>query len=245
MFSSMRFALVSLLLASAAAQQSSTQVEGNNDQTAGTNKGVMIQNNITVSKTVEKSLKSSSKMDVGDEQGWLRLLTPAQDQTPPNVCGSSPNSLMVMLGGGSAGSCDSDSCKILKDGNPTADTKDILSVERRGRSLTINAVVFDEDGKVVAALSKNKPHINKNNVFDWRRPDAHTLDVVDQKNRLVLHVRFMNEKTVYVQGLFFDSQGTKLKIGKDNLVLIPASHKSTTNIDHMCSHDSSGYAFVF
>ncbi len=240
-----RFALVPILFATAFAQDSSTKVTGNKNQTSGTNNGVMIQNNITVAGPVEKKLKASAKKYLGNENGWLRVLTPAHDPSPETSCQIAPNSLAVFLGGGNASGCHSDVCTILRDTNPNADTKDLLSVERKGRSLAISAVVFDEDGKVVAALSKNRPHVNRNNVFDWMRPDEHTLDVVDQRNRRVLHVRFLNETTVYVEGLFFNSRGMKLKIDKNNLVISGPHQTGGISSTGGCAFNDRGGAFAF
>lgn len=84
-----------------------------------------------------------------------------------------------------------------------------------------HALIFDEDGKIVVAIDDSKPHVNKNNAFDWERPDSHTLDVVDQKDQRVLHIRFLNPKAVYVEGIFFNSIGVKIAASKDALTISP------------------------
>ncbi len=193
---------LTLLLLLGIAADARSQVIGEKNQNATTNNGLMIQNNVTVRPAVEKSLRSTAKAQLGDDRGWQRILTPSSDPTPQNTCHFAPNTLQVYLGGGHAGACSADVCKVLVDNNPNADTKTLLEVERKKRLLLISAVVFDEDGKVVAAISDNLPHVNKNNAFDWSRIDDHTFDVVDQKNRHVLHIRYLNKDAIYIEGTF-------------------------------------------
>lgn len=248
MLSSLRLAILPLLLANATAQQNPSKSGGGNTQAAGTNNGLMIQLNITALPEVKGVLKKEAKKQLGDDRGWLRILTPGQDPTPKNSCGSLANdskSLTVMLGSGTATGCHKDYCEILSDSNPSADTKDLLSVERKSTSLVLNAIVFDDDGKVVVALKDNQPHLNKNKAFDWQRPDAHTLDVVNEKNQVVLHIRFLNRNTVYVEGLFYDSVGTSLKIENDKMILTGGKNKGTMNLRNNCIFDSGRASFSF
>lgn len=243
-----KLGLLLLFLPSALAQQILPRTEGNHNQTVGTNNGVTIQLNVTATPKVKRSLKIAAKKDLGDERGWLRVLTPAQEPTPKNSCGqftSDPKSLTVLLGGGAAGGCDRDVCEILRDSNPGAETTDLLSVRRRGTSLIVSGVIFDNEGKVVVALKDNKPHVNKNNAFDWIRPDDHTLDVVNQNNQRVLHIRLINRTTVYIEGVFYDSKGSKLQIGKDKLVFSFPPQKRILNIQGFCGFQNGGAVYSF
>lgn len=209
---------------------------------------MMFQFNITVRPEVRRSLKIAAKKELGDERGWLRILTPAQDSTPSNSCGqftSDPKSLTVLLGDSAAAGCYREVCRILRDGNPGAETTDLLSVKRKGKSLIVSGVIFDSEGKVVVALKDNKPHVNKNNAFDWMRPDAHTLDVINQKNQRVLHIRLLNRTTVYVEGLFYDSKGTKLEIRKDKMIVSYPVTKGIMNVEGYCGFQNVGAAFTF
>lgn len=175
-----RIALVVALLLFSIAVIGQTNSTGNNNQNVGTNKGVVIQNNISVTQTTRTELKLRAREDTGDEQGWLRILTPGNDLTPVTSCTNVNAALKVFLGQ-FEGSCNSGKCSILEDRNPTANSRDLLSVQSAGSSLLISAVVFGDDGKIVVALDQNRPHINKNNAFSWSRPDSHTIDVIDQK----------------------------------------------------------------
>jgi len=242
------------------AQSSTPKVNGDKNQTAGTNNGVMIQNNITITKPVKKALQKQAQVD-GAEQGWLRLLTPANDPMPQSSC-DSPNSAMKALGvtaftmpkdpllvllGNYAGYCSGDSCSILQDNHPNADDKNLLSVKRKGNSLLLQAVVFDDSGKVVVKLVDDKPHINRNNVFDVKRPDEHTLEVIDQRDRTVLHVRFVNKTTVYVEGIFYTPSGSRLKATGQGVQLQPNPRSGTISLGGGCAANvpASGAVFAF
>src|ERR1039458_9691785 len=107
-------------------------------------------------------------------------------------------SLAVFLGD-FTGTCTGDSCTILRDNSADDDNKNLLSVQRKSSSLLVQGMVYDENGKVIVAIEDSRPHINRNNVFGWKRPDEHTLEVTDQKDRTVLHIRFMNKTTIYVE----------------------------------------------
>ena len=234
-----RIALPLALLVSSATLFCQTNSTGNNNQTVGTNKGVVIQNNISVTQTTRTELKVRAKEDTGSEQGWLRILTPANDPTPTTTtfCHHSNAALKVFLGT-VEGSCDGANCSILQDGDTTANTRELLSVQRAGSSLLINGVVFGDDGKIIVALDQNRPHINKNNAFSWKRPDSHTIDVIDQKNQKVLHVRFMNKTAIYVEGLFYTESHRRLKIDP-NVV-----HAPGISISGGCS-ENSGTVLAF
>lgn len=243
-----KFGLLLVFLPTVAAQQSSPKTAGNNNQTAGTNSGIMIQLNVTAPPGVKRTLKSAAKQDLGDERGWLRVLTPAQDPTPPNSCGnltSDAKSLTVILGGGMVSGYHRDACEIFRDNRPGVNTTDLLSVRRKGTSLVVSGVVFDDQGKVVVALKDNQPHVNKNNAFDWTRPDPHTLDVVNQKNERVLHIRLLNRTTVYVEGLFYDSRGTKLLVAPDRFAMTDPQTRGVTNMTGYCVFDAGRAVFSF
>ena len=96
-------------------------------QTAGTNNGTMIQNNITVTATVKQILKARARKSSRDEQGWLRVLTPANDPTPQDDCGPQVGTLKVILGGGFVAGCaGGTTCTIIKDASPNATTDSLL-----------------------------------------------------------------------------------------------------------------------
>ncbi len=230
------------VLSSVCLAQSSNPSNGNHNQSAGTNNGVMNQFNITIAPPLAKSLKRRTEEDFGSDRGWLRTITPASDQIPEDKdCQTPKGNLTVLLGAhGSRGTCSGEHCGILSDSDPQAINPDLLSVDRKRNSLQINAVILDQTGKVVAVVDKNQTHANPNNAFDWRRPDDHTIDIVDQYNRHVLHVRFANVHTIIVEGVFRFSDGRKLTITDDKMV-----DQFHNTMSGMCSTNAARSAFAF
>jgi hypothetical protein len=55
----------------------------------------------------------------------------------------------------------------------------------------------------VTILDKNRFEINPNNYFRLERPDRHEIRIIDGKHRQVLRVRYINESTFWVEGIFF------------------------------------------
>jgi hypothetical protein len=207
----------------------------------------MIQNNITVTKTVKQTLQRRAQAEFGDADGWLRVLIPDNKDRPvwhtgpqrygyvPECPPVPPDYMTVVLGGGYLYSCGDPLCNVLTDNTPGAETKQLLSLERKRGILAINAYIFDEQGKIVTVLDSSRPHLNKNNIFDWRRPDSHTLDVIDQRNRTVLHIQFLNPQTIYVEGLFYNARGLSAKITRDSVDIISKDGSVKSAVTQDCA----------
>lgn len=83
---------------------------------------------------------------------------------------------------------------------------------------------------MIAVMNKSVTHANPNSSFDWRRPDAHTIDITDDYNRHVLHVRFANPHTLVVEGMFQFSDGRTLtRKPEPNPIGCPKLHKDHAN----------------
>lgn len=78
---------------------------------------------------------------------------------------------------------------------------DVLWVERSPNGILISAKVFDPDKKIMAEIEKNKVTVNPNNTFK-RDIKKHTLVVVDESDREVLNVDFVNPHSVVINGIF-------------------------------------------
>lgn len=191
---------------------------GDKDQTVGTNNGLLIQQNIQIVEPVRRELISASKSASLSDQGWLSILTPGHQANPATACkemiadlapGISKRALTVELGPTSV-LCVTDKCVILSD-ETSSESSPILSVERRGSSLVVNATVFGPDGDILAVIDKNQPHINKNRLFGWSRPNAHELDLVDNHNNNALHIEFINSNSLRVKGTFFGRNRTGVR----------------------------------
>ena len=226
----------------AVAAQTQSTVNGSNNQGAAINNGIMNQYNVVVTPPVRERLQDDSKQQFGSANGWLRTITPANDPiTADPSCPVPETNLTVLLGEhGSVGSCSFAHCVILADPNPDAVNKEILSVDRKGNSMQVNAVVLDRNGKVIAVVDKNRAHANPTNAFDWRRPDAHTIDITDEYNRNVLHLKLANSHTLIVEGLFQFSDGRSLTVRNDRMV-----DNFNNTFGKNCSQNARGAAFAF
>jgi hypothetical protein len=158
---------------------------------------------VTVQVNIEKSLRKSA--NAIDERGWMRLLTPAHDITPDACKGAfkpdKPKPIVIILGSAVATPCAEETCNIITaEGN--GKISDLLVVHRVKTGPLVDAKIFDPDGNIVASIVSDKPHINRNYVSDWNRADEHTLLVIDNHDKRVLYLRFVNETTLYVEGTF-------------------------------------------
>ncbi|SRR5216684_702009 len=132
-----------------------------------------------------------------EETEYHGLLKPADEPMPDNPCREIPsNALTIFLGNSAAYSSKSPHTVIEIKGKP------VLSFERIGQEIAVNAQVFSKDGRIVAEIKRNEFFINPNNYFRRERPDAHSLRVFDQTGRNVLDVRFINQRAIRFLGIF-------------------------------------------
>jgi hypothetical protein len=59
-------------------------------------------------------------------------------------------------------------------------------------------MVTSADNKVIAQMVDGEFKIDPNNSFDTKRPDYHSLKVVDQYGQNVLHMRYMNKNAIAI-----------------------------------------------
>ena len=130
------------------------------------------------------------------------LLTPATDLNPPNNCDSRglvpANALRLYFG---------DSVAWITDRRDeftaiTTREEKLVVMHRYTGGISVDATIRSDDGKIVAKIKNNEFRINTNNYFYSERPDAHTLIVVDQKDREVLRVRYLNPNAIKITGRF-------------------------------------------
>lgn len=132
-----------------------------------------------------------------EETEYHGLLQPADEPMPINPCGEVPgNALAIFLGRSAAYSSSPAHTVITIKGQP------VLSFERIGQEIAINARVFSRDGRIVTEISRNVFSINRNNFFRMERPDLHSLLVFDQEGRKVLDVRFINPRAIRFRAIF-------------------------------------------
>jgi hypothetical protein len=193
--------LVLLATSFALAQQPSIGSNGNNNVNVNINNGI-IQVNPDVTSGTKAELKAQARKQFGRADNWRSILVPAHDAVKVSACkrGVPAGALTVMLGAGLVSYCTDPNCSMNLVSSPT---ENYLSVSRKGKSLKVEAKLFDRDGRILTEIKDNKVYINKNDVFRWSRPDPHTLTVTDQEDRNALSLRFANKDAVYVEGRFF------------------------------------------
>lgn len=207
--------LVAQLVGSAWAQQQTPP--GHHNVNTVNNTGTIIQINVATP-DVAATLKSKA----GNKKQWRNLLLPANEPTPINSCfASNPpkGSIIVLLGGMGAASCDQKTCQIISSRNDDLTDEDLLSVSFEGSLLRVHAEIFGPDGKIEAAIEKNQLIRNKSNTLLWNRPDTHSLEITDDRYKKSFSIRFINPHAVYIEGIFYSRQGHKLEVRKDKGII--------------------------
>ncbi len=231
----------------------SAQGDGSNHaQNIQTNNGISVQVN------VEHRLRRSAAQSGVDERGWMRLLTPAHEESPKNTCpfkavlDGEPKPLMVLYGSNVA-SCQTESCVIVAGdtfvNNRVADIVPLITIHKVKSGLLLDIRVFDKDGNINANIVDNRPHLNRNFVSDFNRPDEHSLWVKDNHDHLVLSVRLLNSNSLRIEGIFnlpeevrvSRSTHNSVQISKDSLTLEPAH----TETSYTCSENVGGPVIGF
>jgi hypothetical protein len=114
----------------------------------------------------------------------------------------------------------SHTCSIVTINNEPAL---ILSLEEDG--LCVSGKIRREDGKEVMNLIKNKFVRNPDIYHDFQLPNKCELIVSGKSGERLLHVKYLNEKAIAIQGTFYDSIGTRiLTINESEIVDMDNNH---------------------
>lgn len=95
---------------------------------------------------------------------------------------------------------------------------DVLTIVRSPAGIAIDAKLFAENGEIVAEIEGNEFFINRDNCFRFKKPDPHTLIVIDKKAQTVLYIRHMNPSTVRLWGTFHGSDDRSVTIEENGTV---------------------------
>jgi hypothetical protein len=80
---------------------------------------------------------------------------------------------------------------------------DFVQLHDMGHGLGINAMITaPTDKRVIVRIIDNAFVANPNNTLERRFPDKSTLEVVDEFNKRILYVRFLNRRAVRILGTF-------------------------------------------
>lgn len=200
----------------------------NHSQNIQTNNGVSVQIN------VKQALRKAAAASQIDERGWMRLLTPAHEESPSSDCsaGEGPHSIpptaLKVFYGTNVAYCMPDGCDIVAGRRGTT-TSPLITVRKVKAGILLDVRVFDKDGNIIASIVGDKPHLNRNFVSDFNRPDEHSLWIKDNHDEQVLYVKLLNSNSIYLEGIFNlpnDVRGpspnhTSLTISKDSAIFKP------------------------
>lgn len=126
------------------------------------------------------------------------FLMPSNESDPYHMCDQIPSdAIKVFMGSNVAWTDKRDELTIFRLGN-----MDIVTVKITPRGVYLSATIFREDGRIVAKIVNNQFMINPNNYFELLRPNRHEMTILDKYAQKVLFVRYINEKTFYIEGVF-------------------------------------------
>lgn len=146
------------------------------------------------------------------ETEYSGLLIPADEPTPPNPCRNVPAGATLVLLGNSASYGTSFPQTIIQ-----IRSDKMLVMDKIKGQIAVSALLYSEDGRIVAQIKNNEFFINPNNYFRKERPDLHTLIVYDQNGTEVLNVRFINDTTIRFSGVIRHPTRTVLVSDKAGL----------------------------
>lgn len=146
---------------------------------------------------------------------WSGALIAADDPTPQTSCGTPPpDGMQIRLGPDTV---------IARGKGPftpaRVGTCPALTLKRTPSGLAINAFGYDSDGNVVYRLADNRFEMIIRGFLKLERPDKSTLRLVDDVQREMLLVRFVNRNTLIVQGIFRCSDTPPVAIGDTRIVI--------------------------
>lgn len=99
-----------------------------------------------------------------------------------------------------------------------------LSIDEN-EGLLISGKIRRENGKEFMTLKNNKFIRDPNIYHDFQRPNKHELIVSGESDKKLLHLNYLNEKTIAIEGTFYDSMGTWiLTINESEIVDMDNNH---------------------
>ncbi|MES2293997.1 MAG: hypothetical protein V4527_11915 [Pseudomonadota bacterium] len=170
------------------------------------------------------------------------LLIAANEGTPANGCdgqsgGLSANHLLMIFGSdGVVGRGDGPFTPISAGSCPA------LTFQRRNGGLLVDSFGYDSDNNVIYRIRQNVFEQVLRGFLQERRPDASSLEIVDELGHETLSIRYMNKNTVKVSGTFRCGDTRPVIVG-DSLARIgktPIGGHSCRAIDA-----GAGYAIAY
>jgi hypothetical protein len=140
-------------------------------------------------------LESSSKTNT-PKVVYFGGLSPGNEPSDPLPPGLPPDTIQLLLG---------DDLRVLSASqNPlfSKDGKTFLSIAIRDGEMRLTATILDKNNQPICRIINNEFQAFPERAFNPKQPDEHSLIVRDAEGNEVLHVRFLNPKTIWLTGRF-------------------------------------------
>lgn len=211
----------------AAASESGTATATGTNNTAGAinNQG---SNNTSV-------IGNQNRVTVTNNTGpkLFGKLEPASDPMTNIPFGNLPRGTFLIIYGSSAAYTRKFPASLLRVGNEDNLT---LNKDNKGR-ITLTGEIFGADHRIIARIDKNNFRVNPNNYFQVEN-DKHTLTVIDQQNREVLFLRYMNRHDIRLRAYLYFPGLAQPVIITNTSTTIPGLVQTYENCDEIGPNSS-------
>jgi hypothetical protein len=122
----------------------------------------------------------------------------------------------------------------------TLDAKPVVTMRKTERGLQFSVDMFNLERKIVAKINNNKAVlIPKNFGYNSKSEDKSTISLYDDYDKEILHLEYLNKRTVLIRGVFTGPEGTTIVIDKEEILQSIWLGGS----QHNCFGDSPGFRF--
>ncbi|MDQ4120533.1 MAG: SMEK domain-containing protein [Acidobacteriota bacterium] len=95
----------------------------------------------------------------------------------------------------------------------------IVEIKNVGSGLIINATIYDELGNIVATVRENIFRCNRLKTYEATNPDQHSILILDDSDKIVLYIRYLNPRALKVLGVFCHPERPAVTIKEDGIML--------------------------
>jgi hypothetical protein len=174
------------------------------------------------------------------EPDWI--LVPANEPDPLSVKATIPSTAMkVFLGGNIAWTRKMGFVRVLEIGG-----EHILSIKKTPKGLFVSANLWREDGRELAIIRDNQFIHNRNNYYPRppEMPDAHELQVFGKSGELLWKVRYINEQSIVIQGIFYSPNHAPVRATETYMEFVGIDWRLSGNNVHEVS-EPNGVMFRY
>jgi hypothetical protein len=153
------------------------------------------------------------------------FLVPGTEEGPVNDCASNASSSAFLLYFGDSVAWTDEPFVTTLNVIKFAE-ENVLSLEKTSGGIVVNAIIRDSDGNEVATIKRNVFKARSGGDYEAISRDAHSLLVLDKKDRVVLYIRYLNPRAVKITGIFREPNRAPL-IVDDNGIAQPNGTRLT------------------